>query len=137
MNYVQSNTKRGPFQIASATDMTGKEGYLVKILDASGTPKATLPAAVTDVAAYVITNVISTSVVEIMPLEPGVSVRLVANGTTLLAGDKVVGYASGKEGLASEYTGSGAAFISAIAEETGGTDLQYVKCRPVLTYWTA
>ena len=138
MNYVQSNTKRGPITVATATDMTGKEGYLVTLTNASGVATAALPGAVTDIACYVVTNAITSTLAEIQPLTPDVQVRIVANGTSnLTIGSKVVGFASSKARLASPYTGSGAAFIVGICEENSAADGQYLKIRPLLTYWTA
>lgn len=50
----QSNTQFGPFQILAGESLVGKEGYLVKIANDSGTAKAYLPDAVTDLALFVV-----------------------------------------------------------------------------------
>jgi len=135
MNYVQSNTKTGAFQVASASDLTGKEGYLVKMTDASGTPKVDVPAAQTDFAQYVVANVLSSTLVEVIPLTAGTQVRLSVSGTAIVSGSKLVGYGGTAAGLAFPWA-SGAAFISAVAEESAGTALGFVKARPVLSYYT-
>ena len=135
MNYVQSNTKTGAFQVASASDLTGKEGYLVKMTDASGTPKVDVPAAQTDFAQYVVVNVLSSALVEVLPLTDGSQVRLVASGTAFVSGSKLVGFGGTAAGMAFPWA-SGPAFISAVAEESAGTALGYVKSRPVLSYFT-
>jgi len=134
----QTNVKRGAIRVIAGSALTGKEGYLVKLVDNSSVPSAYLPEAVTDVAAYVvIEGAAAGSLCSIQPLEHGQQVRVVANSTTLVAGDKVVAYASGQEGKATEYAGSGAAFVVGVAEETGDTAGQWVLVRPLLSYWTA
>jgi hypothetical protein len=134
----QSNTKVGPIVVTAGDNLTGKEGYLVKIVNSGGVAKAYLPAALTDVAAYlVLEGGAAGADVALQPLTPERQVRVVANSTTLVAGDKVVGYASGHEGKATEYAGSGAAFIVGVAEEVGDTAGQLVLIRPLLSYWTA
>lgn len=135
---LQSNTKRGPIVVVAGDDLTGKEGYLVKLGSNSGVPSAYLPAALTDLATYVVAEGGSAGKnVTLIPLEPGMQFRVVTNSTTFVAGDKIVAYASGKAGLATEYAGTGAAFIVAVAEETGDTAGQYLLCRALLSYWTA
>ena len=133
MNYTQSNTKRGPFTVATATDLTGKEGYLVKMTDASNVLTAALPAAATDVAMYLVVNVISSTLAEVQPLCSEVEARIVAGCTTLVSGDFVIAYGGTAAGQAFEWA-SGAAFIVGIAEETAGTAGQYVRVRPILAF---
>jgi hypothetical protein len=134
---IQSNTKRGPIVVAAGDDLSGKEGYLVKLGNDGGTAKAYLPTAVTDEVLYVVgEGAAAGSNVTLIPLESGMQVRIVSNSTTFVPGDKVVGYASQKAGLATEYSGSGAAFIVGIAEEVGDTAGQYLLVRPVLSHLT-
>ena len=134
----QSNVKRGAIRVIAGSALTGKEGYLVKLADNAGVPSAYLPAALTDVAAYVvIEGAAAGALCSIQPLEPGQQVRVVANSATLVAGDMVVGYASGHEGKATEYAGSGAAFVVGVAEETGDSAGRLILVRPLLSYWTA
>ena len=137
MYAIQSNTKRGPLVVAAGDDLTGKEGYLVKLGNNAGVVSAYLPTAVTDIANYVVAEGAAPgSPVTLLPLEPGQQVRVVSGASTFVPGDKVVGYAASAAGLASEYTGSGAAFIVGIAEEVGDTVGQYLLIRPVLSYQT-
>ena len=132
----QTNVKRGAIRVIAGSALTGKEGYLVKLVDNAGVPSAYLPAAATDVAAYVvIEGAAAGSLCSIQPLEHGQQVRVIANSTTFVAGDKVVGYAAGQEGKATEWA-SGPAFIAGIAEETGDTAGQWLLMRPLLSYWT-
>lgn len=134
MDNIQSNTKRGPIVGLCNVDLTGKEGYLVKIVNSSGTPKFDLPAAATDAAMYVVLEGAAAGENgTFQPLESGQQVRIVSNSTTIVPGDKIIGYASGQEGKATEYASS-AAFIVAIAEEVGDTAGQYLLCRAVLSY---
>ena len=134
----QTNVKQGAIRVIAGSTLTGKEGYLVKLADNAGVANAYLPAALTDVAAYVvIEGAAAGSYCTIEPLEPGRRVRVVANSATFVAGDKVVAYASGQEGKATEYAGSGAAFCVGVAEETGDTAGQWLLIRPLLSYWTA
>ena len=134
----QSNVKRGAIRIIAGSTLTSKEGYLVKVVDNAGVLNAYLPAALTDVAAYVVIEGAAIgSLCTIEPLEPGQQVRVVANSTTIVGGDKIVAYASGHEGEATEYAGSNPAFIVGIAEQGGDTALQQILIRPLLSYWTA
>ena len=87
----QTNVKQGAIRVIAGSALTGKEGYLVKLVDNGGVPSAYLPAALTDVAAYVVVEgAAAGSYCSIEPLEPGRRVRVVANSTTFVAGDKVV-----------------------------------------------
>ena len=134
----QTNVKRGAIRVIAGSALTGKEGYLVKLVDNGGVPSAYLPAALTDVAAYVVVEgAAAGSLCSIQPLEHGQQVRVVANSATFVAGDKGVAYASGHEGEATEYAGSGAAFVVGVAEAVGDTAGQWLLIRPLLSYWTA
>ena len=137
MHSIQSNTKEGALVLPAGDDLTGKEGYIVKILNDGGTPKANLPDAVTDPALYVVLEGGAAGEdVTIEPLTPGRNFRAVANSTTIVAGDKLVAFASSHAGELTEHT-AGDAFIVGIAEETGDTAGQEVLFRPVLSYWKA
>ena len=134
----QTNVKQGAIRVIAGDTLTSKEGYLVKVVDNAGVLTAYLPTALTDVAAYVVIEGAAIgSLCSIEPLEPGKQVRVILNSVTVVGGDKIVAYASGKEGMATEYAGTGAAFIVGIAEEVGDTALQWLKIRPLLSYWTA
>lgn len=129
-----SNTQEGAIVVVAGDALTGKEGYLVKVSNSSGTPKAYLPSAATDAAMYlVLEGAAAGSNVTLLPLSSGRNVRVVAKSTSIVAGDKIVGYASSAEGMATEYA-SGDAFIVGIAEETGDTEGQEVLIRPVLSW---
>jgi hypothetical protein len=130
----QSNTKEGAIVLPANVDLTGKEGYLVMIVNDGGVAKAGLLTAATDAALYVVLESAEADAdCTILPLTPGRNVRVVAKSTTLVPGDKVIGYASGSEGMLTEYA-SGEAFIVGICEEVGDTEDQLVLIRPVLSY---
>lgn len=131
---IMSNTKVGALIVPAGDDLTSKEGYIVKILNDSGTPKAFLPDAVTDAALYlVLEGAAAGSDVTIEPLVSSRNFRAVANSTTIVAGDKLVAFASSHAGELTEYA-SGDAFIVGIAEESGATAGQKVLFRPVLSW---
>jgi hypothetical protein len=74
---TQSNTKPGPLSLATAADLTGKEGYLAE-LTSSG---ANLPNAVADIAVYLIDDAPTTTQATLIPLSPDRNVRIKAKGT--------------------------------------------------------
>lgn len=53
LNPSQSNTQRGPKTLVGKVDLTGKENYLLKIVNDGGVAKFDLPAAVTDYGVFV------------------------------------------------------------------------------------
>jgi hypothetical protein len=133
----QSNTQEGSIVLPANASLVGKEGYLCKIVNDGGVAKADLPGAATDVCNYVILEGAAADAdCVIAPLTPGRNVRVVAKSTSLVPGDKVIGYASGDEGKLTEY-GSGAAFIVGTCEEVGDTEGQLVLIRPLLSIVTA
>lgn len=134
MDQTQSNTQRGPIVVPANVDLTGMEGRLAVLANDSGVAKAALPAALTDVACYlIIEGNVADADVTLQPLEPGQQIRVPAKSTTLVPGDKVVAYASGSEGMLTEYT-AGDAFIVGIAEEVGAAENQLVLIRPLCTF---
>lgn len=54
MEVTQSNAITGRLQKKSASDLTGKEGHLVKLVDATGLASVDLPAANTDCVQFVV-----------------------------------------------------------------------------------
>jgi hypothetical protein len=134
MHSILSNTKQGPIVVVAGDNLTAKEGYLVKVSNASGVAKAYLPAAAADAALYlVLEGGAAGANVTLHPLSSDRNVRVVAKSTTLVAGDKVIAYASGAEGMLTEYA-SGDAFIVGVCEEVGDTEGQQVLIRPVLSW---
>jgi D-serine deaminase-like pyridoxal phosphate-dependent protein len=74
---TQSDTKEGIISLPSNSNLTGKEGYLAKLVNSAGTPKADIAAAVTDNAVFVIEDggTASGDQVDLRPLNPNRSVR--------------------------------------------------------------
>ena len=53
LNPSQSNTKKGARTLLGSVDLTGKENYLLKIVNDGGVAKFALPTAVTDQAVFI------------------------------------------------------------------------------------
>lgn len=56
LNPIQSDTRRGDITLPAAANLTGLEGYLVKISNNGGVPNFALPAAVSDYAYYILAS---------------------------------------------------------------------------------
>lgn len=136
MNNTQSNTRTGAITVTTASGaFTGKEGYLCKLTNASGVLNAALPAAATDAACFVITNVLSLTEAEITPLQSGTEVRVVvgAGSSAIVPGSRIVGFGGTADGQALNWA-AGAAFLVGIAEEAYEASGQYLLIRPILGY---
>ena len=134
MYAIQSGTKKGAIVVPASDALTDKEGYLVKLTNDGGTAKAALPTAATDVCSYlVLEGAAAGSDVTLLPITPGENIRVVAESTSIVPGDRIVGYAASAAGKATEYA-SGDAFIVGVAEEVGDTEDQQVLIRPVLSF---
>lgn len=132
MDYQQSNTQAGPKDFIANADLTGKEGYLAKVVNSSGTPKAALPGAAADhTPFYIGQGAASGSSAKLVPIEPNQNVRLRLN-LTCVSGDLLVradetGAEAGK--VTKLPAGAGTYTIVGIAEESGA-DEQLVLVRP-------
>jgi len=126
----QSNTREGAFVVLAGEALTDKEGYLVKMTHDTGVPEVKLPAAITDVAPYVvIEGGADAAKVVVAPLTPGRSVRLSLKGTCN-PGDQLVLADTGDFGKVRTLpTAAGTYRVIAIAEEAG-VDTQLVLARP-------
>jgi hypothetical protein len=128
----QSNTREGAFVVLAGEALTDKEGYLVKMTHDTGVPEVKLPAAITDVAPYVvIEGAADAAKVTVAPLTPGRSVRLALKGTCN-PGDQlclaaIAGTDAGKVRVDPGTTGTYR--LIGIAEEIG-VDGQLVLVRP-------
>jgi hypothetical protein len=56
LNPTQSDTKAGDIVVIANVDLTGKEGYLAKLISAGGVTKAALPASQRDIALFIVDN---------------------------------------------------------------------------------
>ena len=134
MTPEQSNTRKGIITLPAKGDLTGKEAHLVKIVNDGGVAKASLPAAALDVANYVVLEGgADGEMASIQPLASDQQVRIVAKTATLVAGDKVVGYASGAAGQLTKYA-SGDAFVAGIVEEKCGGAGHQLLIRPLCSF---
>jgi hypothetical protein len=134
---TQSNTHQGQIEVIAGDNLTGKEGYLVKVVDNAGTLNAYLPAAVTDEALFIVgEGAVAGALATLIPLVAGNQYRAYLGITTIVGGDKIVAYGGGAAGQAMEYAGSGAAFIVGCAEEVGNTLGAFTKFRAVLSHLT-
>jgi len=53
LNSLQSDTRSGDITLLSNSNLTGKENYLLKIVNNNGAPNFDLPSAITDQAFYI------------------------------------------------------------------------------------
>jgi hypothetical protein len=131
----QTNVQLGDFPVMAGEDLTGKEDMLVKLGNSSGKLKAYLPAAIGDLAFYVlIEGDALNNTVALRPLEPKRSVRLRLKGTcnpgdVLVLADVTIPTDKGKVRVLPATAGTYRGL--AIAEEVG-VDGQLVRCRPAM-----
>lgn len=123
---TQSNTKIGKKVFASAADLTGKEGHLVKLANSGGTTVAALPALVTDICPFIIVGVNSPTEVELQPLNPEANVRVRLKGAVNPGGTLILATGGDAGKLVAAATGN----VNAIAEEAG-VEGQLVLVRPI------
>ena len=128
----QSNTQLGPVQVIAGDALTGLEGHLVFIANASGTAKAYLPNAVTDEALYVVLEgAAADSHASLQPLARAQQARAELEGTVAIGARLRLytpdGTNDGK--VATIGATAGQYFSPGIALETG-VDGQLVLFRP-------
>lgn len=130
----QSNTQAGQIVLPANENLTGKEGLLVAIVNASTVAKFALPDAVTDLALFVLTDGDAAGEkVAALPLSPDRNVRLKLKGTCVPGDVLVLADIDGThDGMVKALPGDSGTYRGiAIAEEVG-TDGQLVKARPAL-----
>jgi len=128
----QSNTQLGPVQVIAGDVLTGLEGYLVFITNASGTAKAYLPNAVTDEALYIVLEGAAVgSYASLLPLAHAQQARAELNGSAAIGARLKLETPDGTEDgkVATIGTSAGVYFSPGIALETG-VDGQLVLFRP-------
>jgi hypothetical protein len=129
----QSNTQQGDITLSAAEDLSGKEGYLVQIVDSSNVAEFALPNARTDAALFVLVDGGEEDGDDVVarPLSPDRSARLRLQGTCS-PGDILVIYPPDgtNDGKVEALPAAAGTYRAvAIAEEVG-EDEQLVKCRP-------
>ncbi len=129
MNPTQSNSREGIVPFLANENLTDKEGYLVKLVDAAGRAKVGLAAADSDQVQFVLVNgAASGSPVDCQPLCANRSVRCVASGA--IAGGVAVAVKNGGKVQTITGLGAGTYFIVGYAEEDA-VDGQLVLVRPM------
>ena len=130
----QSNTRVGKFSVLAGEYLTDKEGYLVKMTHDTGVPEVKLPAAITDITPYVVSDgAADTKLTEVIPLEQDRTVRLKLKGTCNPGDQLVLAAIAGSDaGMVRLIPTAGGTYrVIAIAEEAG-VDGQLVLCRPCM-----
>ena len=130
---MQTDTRNGLIRVLAGADLSAKLGYLVKMTHDTGVPEVVLPAAVTDLAVYLVDDGnVDAALVSVEPLTGERNVRVKLKGTcnpgdVLTLADPSTAADAGKvravPATAGTYRGI------AIAEEKG-VDGQFVLCRP-------
>ena len=130
---MQTDTRNGLIRVLAGADLSAKLGYLVKMTHDTGVPEVVLPAAVTDLAVYLVDDGnVDAALVSVEPLTGERNVRVKLKGTcnpgdVLVLADPSTAADAGKvralPAAAGTYRGI------AIAEEKG-VDGQLVLCRP-------
>lgn len=130
----QSNTQAGQIVLNSSEILTGKEGYLAVIINTSNVAELALPAAVSDLALFVITDGDAEDKDSaVLPLSPERSVRLKLDGTCVPGEVLILAAIDGThDGMVKKLPAVAGTYRGlAIAEEVGA-DGQLVKARPAL-----
>lgn len=131
---TQSNTKEGPFRVLAGVDLTGKEGFAVKLTHDTGVAEVLLPTDLADETDYlVLEGAADGEYVTVVALDRSQSFRVKLNGTCN-PGDKlgltnVNSANAGKVGTLP--VGADDYWMFLRAEEVG-VDEQLVLCRPLL-----
>ena len=131
----QTNTRVGDIRVAAGEDLTGNEGFLVKMTHDSSVPEVLLPADNGDYALYVVTEgAADTENVSLRPIEAGRNIRVKLDGTcdpgdVLVLADVATAEDKGKVRALPEDAGTYRGL--AIAEEAG-VDGQLVLARPAM-----
>ena len=130
----QSNTQTGQIVLPANEELTGKEGLLVKIVNASNVAQFALPDAVTDLALFVLTDGDEAGEnAAALPLSPERNVRIRLSGTCVPGDVLVLAAINGTlDGMVKKLSTVGGTYRGlAIAEEVG-VDLQLIKARPAM-----
>ena len=135
LSALQSDTKQQDINLSANVNLTGLEGYLVKIVNNSGAPNFALPTAVSDFAYYVLMSgdVQGNNVAAQSPTL-GENCRIAFSGTCN-PGDPLSLNPNLYGQLYKPQAGAGAIFYDWIAEEAGagGTTAvpQFLKVRRI------
>ena len=129
----QSNTRVGDIRMKAGGDLTGKNGYLAKMLDVWG-PAVDLVKFAGERPLYVIVEgVAPPQLVSVRPLESGRNVRLVLSGTCNPGNTLVVMVEAGaNNGKVQALPAEPGTYHGVAVAEEAGIDGQLVLARPSL-----
>jgi hypothetical protein len=129
----QSNTREGDLQFVAGEDLTGKEGFVVKIHSVDGEPRMKVPTLANDRALYVLVEAGKEGeLVSVRPMDGRRNVRLRLKGATSPGNVLVLadpGTAADRGMIRDLPNVVGTHRAVAVAEESG-EDGQLVLCRP-------
>ncbi len=129
MNASQSDTREGRVPFLASVDLTNKEGYVVKLVDAVGVAKVALPTADADPVQFVVQDGdVADAMAGCVPLSAHRNVRCVASGA-IVAGIAVAVKNGGKVQTVTGL-GAGTYWIVGYAEEDA-VDGQLFRVRPM------
>ena len=130
----QTNTQAGQIVLLANEDLTGKEGLLVAIVNASAVAKFALPSAVSDLALFVLTDGDAAGEkVAALPLSPDRNVRVRLSGTCVPGDVLVPAEIDGtKDGMVKVLPGVAGTYRGIALAEESGVDGQLVKARPAM-----
>ena len=130
----QTNTQAGQIVLPANENLTGKEGLLVAIVNASAVAKFALPDAVSDLALFVLTDGDAAGEkVAALPLSPDRNVRIRLSGTCVPGDVFVPADIDGtKDGMVKVLPAAGGTYRGIAIAEESGIDGQLVKARPAM-----
>ena len=130
----QTNTQAGQIVLLANEDLTGKEGLLVAIVNASAVAKFALPSAVSDLALFVLTDGDAAGEkVAALPLSPDRNVRIRLSGTCVPGDVLVPADIDGtKDGMVKVLPAAAGTYRGIAIAEESGVDGQLVKARPAM-----
>lgn len=130
----QTNTQAGQIVLPANENLTGKEGLLVAIVNASTVAKFALPDAVTDLALFVLTDGDAAGMkVAALPLSPDRNVRIRLSGTCVPGDVLVPADIDGtKDGMVKVLPDAAGTYRGIAIAEESGVDGQLVKARPAM-----
>jgi len=135
----QSNTREGDLQFIAGEDLTGKEGYVVKIHSVNGEPRMKVPTAANDRAVFVLLEGgAEGELVSVRPMDGHRNVRLRLKGVTypgnvLVLADPAT---AADRGMVVDMPNVEGTRRSVALAEEGGIDGQLVLCRPHVADYT-
>ncbi len=129
---TQSNTKAGPFPVLAAVALTA--GLMVKLVNAGGVMKATLPADVDDKPdCLVLEDAAAGTLVTVLPLDRSQNVRVRLDGTCNPGDELTLAAINGaNDGKVRTLPAAADTYFVFLRAEEIGVDEQLVLCRPIL-----